>query len=81
MTASQLVLLAQARDGHFAVPTAAWNVALDCGFGLGGLALGFVAAGAGYDAAFWLLPGVMAVVLALVLAEARGAGGPLPARP
>lgn len=70
MTGSQLVMLAAAHDGRFAVPIAAWNVALDCGFGLGGLLLGTVAAVTGYGAAFWLLPAVMAVALALVVRDA-----------
>jgi MFS family permease len=75
MTGSQLVMLAAAHDGRFAVPTAAWNVALDCGFGLGGLLLGIVAAMTGYGAAFWLLPAVM--VAALALAHRDGAASRL----
>lgn len=69
MTSAQLVMLSAARDGRFAVPTAAWNVALDCGFGLGGLFLGFIAVALGYGPAFWLLPCIMAVVLAVVVRE------------
>jgi hypothetical protein len=44
-------------------------VALDCGFGVGGLLLGTVAAATGYGAAFWLLPAVMAVALTLALRD------------
>jgi predicted MFS family arabinose efflux permease len=75
MSASQLDFLSRGSRTGFAVPTAVWNIAIDCGFGLGGVLLGVAAAAAGYDAAFWILPPVMVVALLLVIAEPRGAGG------
>ena len=60
------------------MPTAIWNVSIDFGFGLGGVLFGFLAAGIGYDAAFWLLPAVIAVALVLVVVEPRPDGGHRP---
>ena len=71
MTLSQLDMLARSSRATFAVPTAIWNVSIDFGFGLGGVLFGFLAAGLGYDAAFWLLPAVLVVVLVLVAIEPR----------
>jgi predicted MFS family arabinose efflux permease len=84
MTTSQLVMLAAARDGGLAVPTAAWNVALDCGFGFGGLLLGLAVAALGEGATFWSPALVMAAVVALVLRRPdgeSGSGRPVPPAP
>ena len=71
MTLSQLDMLARSTRASFAVPTAIWNVSIDFGVGLGGVVFGLVAAGLGYDTAFWLLPAVLVVVLVLVAIEPR----------
>jgi MFS family permease len=73
MTMSQLDMLSRSSVAGFAVPTALWNVSIDFGVGLGGVLFGVLAASAGYDVAFWLLPGVMALVLVIVLLEPRRA--------
>ena len=71
MTLSQLDMLARSSTATFAVPTAIWNVSIDFGFGLGGVLFGLLAVGLGDDAAFWLLPAVLVVVLVLVAIEPR----------
>jgi predicted MFS family arabinose efflux permease len=70
-SASQLDMLARGGSDGFAVATTAFNIAIDCGVGLGGVLLGLVAAAAGYATAFWVLPGVMTVALGIMLAERR----------
>jgi predicted MFS family arabinose efflux permease len=71
MTSSQLDMLARGGPHNLAVSTTAWNIAIDCGVGLGGVLLGVVAAVSGYETAFWILPCVMAVAVALMLIEPR----------
>jgi predicted MFS family arabinose efflux permease len=68
-TSSQLDMLSRWSIDSFAVPTTAWNIAIDFGVGLGGVFIGLVASAAGYSAAFWVLPVAMAVVLVLILLE------------
>ena len=47
-SSSQLDMLARAGREGFALATTAWNIAIDCGVGLGGVLLGGVAALSGY---------------------------------
>ena len=68
-TSSQLDMLSRWSTDSFAVPTTAWNIAIDFGVGLGGVFVGLVASIGGYSAAFWVLPVAMAFVLALILLE------------
>lgn len=77
-SSSQLDMLARAGSGGFAIATTAWNIAIDCGVGLGGALLGVTAAIAGYGTAFWLLPGAMSVALVLVVIEPRRSTVPAP---
>jgi MFS family permease len=75
MTASQLDMLDRAGAAGFAAPTAAWNVTVDGGFGLGAVAAGALAAWAGYTNALWGLPALMAGALVVLAFLSRG-GGP-----
>jgi hypothetical protein len=70
-TSSQLDMLGRGGLHNFAVSTSAWNIAIDCGVGLGGVILGVVASVSGYATAFWILPGVMVVAIAVMLIEPR----------
>ncbi len=72
-TSSQLDMLARAGPAGFAVPTTLWNIAIDCGVGLGGVILGLVASLTDYQTAFWVLPGVIGVALLLILLEPEAA--------
>jgi len=73
MTSSQLDMLARGGPDNLAVSTSAWNIAIDCGVGLGGVLLGTVAAVSGYGTAFWILPCVMAAAVVVMLVEPRAA--------
>jgi predicted MFS family arabinose efflux permease len=71
MTSSQLDMLARGGPHNLAVSTSVWNIAIDCGVGLGGVLLGVVAAAYGYGAAFWVLPFVMVAAVVVMLVEPR----------
>jgi predicted MFS family arabinose efflux permease len=62
-------MLNRAGPAGFALPIAVWNIAIDLGFGLGGVLFGIAAALTEYATAYWILPGVMAVALVLALVE------------
>ncbi len=79
MTTAQLDLLAQARGRSFSVPIAIWNIALDCGSAAGGIVVGLLTLVVGIGGAFWLLPAVMLLVLALVLVDGTRVRGELSA--
>jgi predicted MFS family arabinose efflux permease len=70
-TTSQMDMLSRAGPGGFALPTTLWNIAIDCGVGLGGVVLGTIASASGYGVAFWVLPGALGVALLLILFEPR----------
>ena len=77
-TSSQLDMLARAGPAGFAVPTTLWNIAIDCGVGLGGVILGIVAALTSYQTASWVLPGVIGVALLLILLNPDDPGAVTP---
>ena len=72
-TTSQMDMISRAGPEGFAVPTTLWNIAIDCGVGLGGVLLGVVATVSNYTTAFWVLPGVIGAALALILLEPKPA--------